>query len=98
MENVNLESESRSELNSNAMAGESEARRRVMTEGGTFEPMNSAVLISGENGDRRDALYQAVMALSRSIAGRHGPEKSALGGSRISSPNCCVRSCRAGST
>jgi formate hydrogenlyase transcriptional activator len=33
-------------------------------------PADSTVLINGENGTRRDALYQAVMAFSRSIAGR----------------------------
>jgi formate hydrogenlyase transcriptional activator len=32
--------------------------------------MDSIVLVRGANGARKDALYQAVMALSRSIAGR----------------------------
>ena len=32
--------------------------------------MDSTFLICGENGARRDALYEAVIALSRSIAGR----------------------------
>ena len=44
--------------------------RRVVKEIETVAPMDSIIRISGENGARRDALYQAVMALSRSIAGR----------------------------
>ena len=36
----------------------------------TVATADSTFRISGENGTRRDALYQAVMALSRSIAGR----------------------------
>ena len=35
----------------------------------TVAPRDSIIRISGENGARRDALYQAVMELSRSIAG-----------------------------
>jgi len=70
MENVDLESENRSQLNSDGMAGESQARRRVMTGGGTVAPMDSTVLICGANGEGKDALYKAVMTLSRSIAGR----------------------------
>ena len=70
MENVNLESENRSELRFDGIAGGSEAVRRVVTEVETVAPTDSTVRISGENGARRDALYQAVMALSRSIAGR----------------------------
>jgi len=70
MENVDLESENWSELHFGGIAGESEARRGVITEGGTVAPMDSTVLICGTNGDGNDALYKAVMALSRSIAGR----------------------------
>src|SRR5271165_6285436 len=70
MENVDLESENRSELHFDGIAGESEARRRVITEGGTVAPMDSTVLICGANGAAKDALYKAVIALSRSIAGR----------------------------
>src|SRR5271165_2671094 len=70
MENVDLESENRSELHFDGIAGESEARRRVITEGGTVAPMDSTVLICGANGAGKNALYDAVIALSRSIAGR----------------------------
>ena len=69
MANVDLESENRSELHFDGIAGESEAWRRVI-EGGTVAPMDSTVLICGENGTRKDAFYKAVIALSRSIAGR----------------------------
>src|SRR5271169_1029165 len=69
MENVDLESESRNELHLADVVGGSEAMRRVMQELDTA-PTDSIIRISGENGTRRDALYQAVMALSRSIAGR----------------------------
>ena len=70
MENVDMQSENRSELHFSGIAGESESRRRVTTEGGTVAPMDSTVLIRGANGDGKDALYKAVMTLSRSIAGR----------------------------
>src|ERR1022692_197500 len=69
MENVNLESENRSELHFDGIAGGSEAVRRVVNEIKTVAPTDSIIRISGENGNRRDALYRAVMALSRSIAG-----------------------------
>src|ERR1017187_8140213 len=69
MENVDLESKNRSEFHFVGIAGESEGRRSVMTEGGTVAPTGSIIRISGENGPRRDALYRAIMALSRSIAG-----------------------------
>ena len=67
MENVDLESENRSEFHFEGIVGESEARRRVLPEGGTVAPMDSTVLICGANGDGNDALYKAVIALSRSI-------------------------------
>src|ERR1035437_2994066 len=70
MENVDLESENRSELHFDGIAGESEAVRRVVNEIKTVAPTDSIIRISGENGTRRDALYRAIMALSRSIAGR----------------------------
>jgi formate hydrogenlyase transcriptional activator len=70
MENVDLESENRSELHFAGIAGESEVRRRVLTEAGTVAPMDSTALICGANGAGKDALYKAVIALSRSIAGR----------------------------
>jgi formate hydrogenlyase transcriptional activator len=69
MENVDLESENRSELHFDGIDGESEAVRRVVNEIKTVAPTDSIIRISGENGTRRDALYRAVMALSRSIAG-----------------------------
>ena len=69
MENVDLESENRSELHFDDVAGGSEAVRRVVKEIETVAPTDSIIRISGENGTRRDALYRAVMALSRSIAG-----------------------------
>ena len=43
--------------------------RRAVNEIETVSPADSIIRISGENGTRRDALYRAVMALSRSIAG-----------------------------
>ena len=69
MENVNLESENRSELRFEDVPGGSEAVRRSLEEIETVPPMDSILRIRGENGYRRDALYRAVMALSRSIAG-----------------------------
>ena len=69
MENVDLESENRSELHFDDVAGGSEAVRRALEEVETVAPADSIIRISGENGTRRDALYRAVMALSRSIAG-----------------------------
>jgi len=70
MDDVDMQSENRSELHFSGIAGESESRRRVITEGGAVAPMDSTVLICGANGDSKDALYKAVMTLSRSIAGR----------------------------
>ena len=70
MEDVDLESEHRSEFHFEGVAGESEARRRAITEGGIVAPMDSTVLMCGANGAGKDALYEAVIALSRSIAGR----------------------------
>ena len=79
MENVNLESENWSELNFKGIAGESEARLGVVTEGGTVEQMASTFLTCGANGAGREALYKAVIALSRSIAG-HTDLRSLLSG------------------
>ncbi|MCU1238817.1 MAG: Sigma-54 dependent transcriptional regulator (Modular protein) [Candidatus Solibacter sp.] len=69
MENVNLESENRSELHFEDVTGGSAAVGRVVNDIETFAPPDSIIRISGENGTRRDALYRAVMALSRAIAG-----------------------------
>ena len=79
MENVDLESENRSELHFDGIVGKSEAVRRVVKEIETVAPSDSINRISGENGTRRDALYRAVMALSRSIAG-HTDLRSLLAG------------------
>jgi formate hydrogenlyase transcriptional activator len=70
MENVNLESENRSELRFDDVPGGSGAVRRAVAEIETAALTDSIIRISGENGSRRDALYGAVMALSRAIAGR----------------------------
>ena len=67
MENLDREFESRSEFHFDDIAGTTKAVRRVMKE---IAPADSFIRISGENGTRRDALYRALMALSRSIAGR----------------------------
>ena len=69
MENVDLESENRSELQFNDVGSATQAVRRAVTHVETVAP-DAAILINGLNGNRRDALYRAVMALSRSIAGR----------------------------
>ena len=93
MENVDLESENRSELHFDGIVGKSEAVRRVVKEIETVAPSDSIIRISGENGTPP----------GRSLSGRYGalafdrrphrPEKSAGGRSRISSPNRRVRSC-----
>src|SRR5579871_2959364 len=70
MENVDLESENRNEFHLADSAVGSAALKRVVDHVETVTPADSIIRISGENGGRREALYQAVMALSRSIAGR----------------------------
>ena len=70
MENVNLESENGSELLFDDVPGASGAVRRAMAKIETAAPADSIISIGGENGSRLDALYRAVMALSRAIAGR----------------------------
>src|SRR5271157_3002908 len=65
----NVESQNRNELHLADIRGGSEAVQRVVKEIETVAPADSIIRISGENGARRDALYRAVMALSRSIAG-----------------------------
>ena len=67
MQNVNPESESRNGAEFDHIAGDARALRRFVQ---SVTPWDSADLISGEEGVRKEALYQAVMALSRSIAGR----------------------------
>jgi formate hydrogenlyase transcriptional activator len=70
MEDVDLESENRSKPHLEGIAGVSEPWQGVVTGGGTVARLESAGLICGENGARKEALYKAVIALSRSIAGR----------------------------
>jgi formate hydrogenlyase transcriptional activator len=79
MENVDLESENWSELHFDEVASGSEAVRHLIKGIETVAPPDSIIRISGENGARRDALHQAVMALSRSIAG-HTDLRSLLAG------------------
>jgi formate hydrogenlyase transcriptional activator len=66
MENVDLGSG----LYSDDIIGRSAAVRRVMKEIETVAPADSTVRIGNENGAGKDRLYKAVIALSRSIAGR----------------------------
>ena len=70
MENVDLESENRNELHLAGSGAGSAGLKRVVNPIETVTPADSVIRVSGENGNRRNALYQAVMALSRSIAGR----------------------------
>ena len=67
MEKVGWESDFHSELE--AIAG-GEAARRAIKENTSGAATDSTVLIGSENGVRKDALYNAVVAFSRSIAGR----------------------------
>ena len=69
MENMGPESPIRREFQFDDISGGSTVRR-IMKENETVAPANSDIRINGENGASRDALYRAVMALSRSIAGR----------------------------
>ena len=66
MENVDLGSG----LHSDDIIGGSAAVRRVMKEIETVAPADSTVRFGNENGTGKDRLYKAVIALSRSIAGR----------------------------
>ena len=69
MTNGDLESYTQKEVHFDDIAGGSAAVR--ITNGlETSAPVDSTVLLRGENSARRDALYAAVIALSRSIAGR----------------------------
>ena len=70
MENVDLESTIPNGLPFYDVVAGSDAVPRVMTEVETVAPIDSAILIRGANGAGKDALYKAVIALSRSIAGR----------------------------
>src|SRR6185295_8194769 len=66
MENVDLGSG----LHSDVIAGGSAAAWRVMKEIETVAPADSTVRIGNENAGGKDRLYKAVIAFSRSIAGR----------------------------
>src|SRR5271157_198414 len=57
-------------LDSDDIIGGSAAVRRVMKEIETVAPADSTVRLGNENGAGKDRLYKAVIALSRSIAGR----------------------------
>src|SRR5450432_2130445 len=70
MNNSDLQSENRKDIHFQGLTGGSAAAWPAVKEIETVAAAESAILISGENGARRDALYKAVMALSRSIAGR----------------------------
>src|SRR5512132_3308332 len=69
MDNVDRQSENRSDHYFGDVASET-VRRVVVKEIETVAPADFTILISGENGARRDALHRAVMTLSRLIAGR----------------------------
>ena len=71
MENMDPESEVRSDFHFADIVGD-QPRRAARDERGR-RPAHRwipTLLMSGENGTRKDALYKAVIALSRSIAGR----------------------------
>ena len=70
MEKVALESGIPNGLHRGGSIGRNHSPQRGMREVETVERIDSSVLISGENGARREALYKAVVSLSRSIAGR----------------------------
>jgi formate hydrogenlyase transcriptional activator len=70
MENMDPESEVRSDFHFADIVGDRDSARHVTSAVAAGAPMDSALLMSGENGTRKDALYKAVIALSRSIAGR----------------------------
>src|ERR1700724_3179577 len=70
MNNFDLQSENRKDLHFQDLTGGSVAAWPAVKEIEIVTAAGSQTLISGENGARRDALYKAVMALSRSIAGR----------------------------
>ena len=70
MNNLDLQSENRKDIHFQGLTGGSAAAWPAVEEIETVTAAGSQTLISGENGARRDALYKAVMALSRSIAGR----------------------------
>jgi formate hydrogenlyase transcriptional activator len=70
MQNTDLESEYRSEPYFQAVAGTSNSRPVVAKNGANASAINPATVVHTGSSACYDALYKAVMALSRSIAGR----------------------------
>ena len=70
MENVDLESKIWSGRPSYDIVAGSDAVPRVRTEVETSAPTDSTMLPGRETGARKEELHKAVIALSRSIAGR----------------------------
>jgi DNA-binding NtrC family response regulator len=64
LENVYLESETRSELHFGDIVGRSEALRRVLSEIETVAPVDATVLIYGETGTGKELIARAVHNLS----------------------------------
>jgi formate hydrogenlyase transcriptional activator len=70
VENVDLESEIRSSVPFDNIASSSQPVLRGMNAVETVTRIDSRAMILGENGTRKEGIYKAVIALSRSIAGR----------------------------
>ena len=70
MQNMDSEFAVRNGTGFSGISGHGQAVRHAIQEAAPVAPIDSTVLISGENGARKEALYQAVVAFSRSIAGR----------------------------
>jgi formate hydrogenlyase transcriptional activator len=70
MQNTDLESEFRSEPHFEGIAGVGTARPVLVNQGAAAAAMDRNAVARGDRSARHDALYKAVMALSRSIAGR----------------------------
>jgi formate hydrogenlyase transcriptional activator len=70
MENMDRESDVRSNFHFVNMSGETQALRRLQTPVGTAAPTDPNILSGDENTARKEELYKAVIALSRKIAGR----------------------------
>lgn len=70
MENLEVKWEIPSGLHPDGPIGHNHSARHALRELETVANIDTSVLIAGENGTRREALYKAVIALSRSIAGR----------------------------
>ena len=88
MENVDLESKIWSGLPSYDLVAGTDAVRRVMKEVETVAPTDSTILRYRENGARQEELYKAVIALSRSIAGRTDLRSLLSGVAESLRPNC----------